>query len=324
MGYYFTMIDDTDDATLENVAPVYELLYEYKIFITKTVWVYPPRDKYSFGDSLQRKEYLEFIKDLCAKGFEIGIHNVGSGDYNRAEILKGIEEFKDKLGFYPKIHVNHSYNKDSIYGGYKRFNWPFNYIVKLLYPQYSSVFLGDESSSKYFWGDKHKKVIKFSRNHEFKGINTLKYDPYMPYIDPNRSEYGNYWYSTTFAPNPWVYNKVITKQNIDKLNDQNGSCILFTHLGYFVRDGVIDEGFKNSLKMMKESNAGIFLTVSELLETIADKREINGEKRYPLISRHQKMRLEYIHLLTRLQYRLFFKIDDYAFKGLERKLFVED
>ena len=87
-NFFFTIIDDTDDATLENIKPVYDFLYEKKIFITKTVWVHPPRDKHSKGDSLQRPEYLEYIKELSAKGFEIALHNVGSGDYT--EILKVI------------------------------------------------------------------------------------------------------------------------------------------------------------------------------------------------------------------------------------------
>ena len=187
-NFYFTIIDDTDDATLENIKPVYDFLYEKKIFITKTVWVHPPRDKHSKGDSLQRPEYLEYIKELSAKGFEIALHNVGSGDYTRDEILDGIEQFKSKLGFYPKIHINHSYNKDSIYGGFKRFNWPFSSIVKKLYPQYSSGFEGEIEGSDYFWGDKHKELIKYSRNHEFYNINTLKIDTLMPYTDAKRSK----------------------------------------------------------------------------------------------------------------------------------------
>ena len=87
-NFNFTIIDDTDDATLENIKPVYDFLYEKKIFITKTVWVYPPRDKHSKGDSLQRPEYLKYIKELSDKGFEIALHNVGSGDYTRDEIRR--------------------------------------------------------------------------------------------------------------------------------------------------------------------------------------------------------------------------------------------
>ena len=87
MKFWFSIVDDTDDATLENIKPVYDFLYSKGILITKTVWVYPPRDKPSSGDSLQRPEYLEFIRDLHRKGFEIALHNVGSGDYTREEIL---------------------------------------------------------------------------------------------------------------------------------------------------------------------------------------------------------------------------------------------
>ena len=59
--FRFSIIDDTDDSTYENIKPVYDFLYEKKIFITKTVWVYPPRDKHSKGESLQSKKYLNYI-----------------------------------------------------------------------------------------------------------------------------------------------------------------------------------------------------------------------------------------------------------------------
>lgn len=322
MGFFFTIIDDTDDSTLENTKPIYDLLYLNNIFITKTVWVYPPRDKYSKGDSLQRPEYLSFVKDLQEKGFEIGIHNVGSGDYKSDEILKGIEEFKNKLGEYPKIHVNHSYNKDSVYGGFKRFNWPNNIIIKKLYKQYSNGFLGDELNSDYFWGDKHKEIIRFSRNHEFEGINTFKYDPCMPYIDPIRSRYANYWYSATFAPNQWVYNKIVTKDNIDKLDKENGVCILFTHLGYFAKDGVVDKGFVKSLDMLKSNVNGVYRPVSHVLNKIAEKRFADGKEKYPVIGGFRKFGMEVKHLITRIKYRKFLKIDDYAFKDLENNQFL--
>ncbi len=126
------------------------MLYENGVLITKTVWVYPPRDEPSSGDSLQNPEYLKFIQDIQAKGFEIGLHNVGSGDYTRDEILEGLEEYREKLGGYPDIHINHSYNKDSIYGGHKRFNFPFNKIVKMLYPQYAKNFEGEIRKSLSF------------------------------------------------------------------------------------------------------------------------------------------------------------------------------
>jgi len=321
MAFYFTIIDDTDDAVLESIAPIYDYLYSSGVFITKTIWVYPPKDKNSSGDSLQRIEYLEFIKDIKSKGFEIGLHNVGSGDYSRDEILRGLEFFKAELGDYPSIHINHSYNKDSIYGGYKRFNQPNQWLVKKMYPQYAGVFKGEERDSEYFWGDKHKEIIRFSRNHEFDGINTRKYDPYMPYVDKKRNEFTNYWYSATFAPNPWVYNKIVTKKSIDRLEVEGGICILFTHLGYFMRGGKIDEGFKRSIDILTKKSGGVYMPVSAILNSIVEDRKKRGEELYPSVPLYSKYLMELRHLMTRVKYRKIFRIDDYAFKGLSKNMF---
>lgn len=322
-GFLFSIIDDTDDSTLENTRPIYDFLHENGIHITKTVWAYPPRDEHSSGDSLQRPEYLDFIKDIKDKGFEIGLHCVGSGEFKRAEVLKGLEEFKDKLGEYPRIHVNHSYNQDSIYGGYKRFNWPFNWIVSSIYKQYAGVFQGETDGSEYFWGDKHKELIKFSRNHEFGGLNTTKYDKYMPYRDPRRSDYANYWYSATFAPNQWVFNHVLTKKAIQKLEEQKGTCILFTHLGYYMKDGKIDPGFKERIKWLADNPAGQYMPVSALLNTLADERRDQGKEPYPVLPALAKFFMEFRHLYTRVRYRQFLKLDDYAFKELNKEMFVK-
>lgn len=321
--FTFSIIDDTDDSTLENTKPIYDFLFEKGIKITKTVWVYPPRDEPSSGDSLQRPEYLEFIRDIKSKGFEIGLHNVGSGNYTREEILRGLEEFKEKLGEYPKIHINHSYNPDSIYGGSKRFNWPFNWIVKKMYPQYAGVFQGEIENSKYFWGDKHKEIIQFNRNHEIRHLNTTRFDNYMPYIDPNRSEYSNYWFSATFAANQWVFNHLVTRKSIKKLEKQNGTCIIFTHLGYFMKDGKINPGFVERINMLSSNTNGNYIPVSNVLKNIADNRIQQGKTPYPVLPNLVKTRMEFQHLLTRIIFRKIIKLDDYAFKNLNAKMFTK-
>ena len=257
--FVFTIIDDTDDAIFENIKPVYDLLFQNKILTTKTIWVYPPRDiKQSKGDCLQRPEYLEFVKDLHKKGFEIALHNVGSGSYEREEIIRGLQEFKNHLGIHPNIHVNHSYNPDNLYSGSKRFSFPFNYIIKLLYSQYDE-FYGDNPESNFFWGDIHKNLIKYSRNHEIDDINTVKINPYIPYKDKRYDTYSNYWFSSTFAPNQWVFNAMVTPEKIDRLENQGGICILYTHLGYFMRRGKIDPGFVKIIEYLgKKIPVGMF------------------------------------------------------------------
>lgn len=322
--FYFTIVDDTDDSTLENTKPIYDLLYKNGIKITKTVWVYPPRDKTSYGDSIQRPEYLEFIKDIKNKGFEIGLHNVGSGSFSRNEIINGIEEFKNKIGEYPQIHINHSYNPDSIYGGYKRFNWPINFIVKILYKQYSGIFQGEVRNSEYFWGGKHKEIIKFNRNHEFSGLNTIKYDKYMPYIDPKRCEFSNYWFSATFAPNQWIFNRLVNEKSIKKLEKENGICVLFTHLGYYMKDGKIDDGFIERIEYLSKKQNGIYIPISELMDRIVTDRVNNGKEPYPVLPSYVKFKMELRHLYTRLKYRKLLKLDDYNFKTLDKNMFLEN
>lgn len=320
--FFFSIIDDTDDSTLENIRPIYEFLYEKGIFITKTVWIFPPKDLHSKGDSLQRSEYMEYIRELNKKGFEIAIHNIGSGPYLRNKIILGLEEFKSKLGFYPKIHINHAYNNDSIYGGHKRFNWPLNLIVKRFYPQYSGIFQGDDPRSEFFWGDMHKKIIKFNRNHEFSGINTLKYDKYMPYIDPKRNEYSNYWFSATFAPNPIIFKRIVNDKTIKKLEEENGICILFTHLGYFMNEGKIDPGFIEGIDCLSRNKNGKYLPVTDVLNFISAERFKRGKEKYPVLPRRVKFRMELQHLFTRYKYRKLVKIDDYTFKKLNKEMFV--
>lgn len=113
-NFAFAIVDDTDNSDINNIKPVYDYLYECGLKTTKTVWVYPSRNQFT-GDSLMNKEYLEFVKELIDKGFEIGLHNVGSGDFYREEILEGITIFKEKLGHTPRMHINHANNKDNIY-----------------------------------------------------------------------------------------------------------------------------------------------------------------------------------------------------------------
>lgn len=322
--FNFTIVDDTDDATLENIKPIYDFLTQKNIFITKTVWVYPPRDKHSKGDSLQCPKYTDYIKELHQRGFEIGLHNVGSGDFNRNEILAGIEEFKDKLGFYPKIHINHSYNKDSIYGGSKRFNWPFNWIVSKIYPQYRKGFEGDNENSDFFWGDKHKEIIKYNRNHEFGFLNTLNIDRKTPYIDPKRSKYSNYWFSCSFAPNQNVFSRLLSKKNIDNLASSNGTAIVYTHFGYFYKNGKIDEKFIESINYLKTKKNGVFIPVTDLLDKIVKNRKVSGKAPYPTINLFTKFKYELIHLLTRIYFRKVIKIDDYAYKNLNEEMFIKN
>jgi len=314
--FAFTIIDDTDDSTVDNTKPIYDFLFECGLRTTKTVWVYPPRDRESSGDCLLDERYRSFIQAIKTKGFEIALHNVGSGEYRREEILRGLEDFRRWLGEYPRIHINHAYNPDSIYGGYKRFDFPFDKIIRLLHPVYADNYQGEVPGSEYFWGDVHKKIIRYSRNYETDRLNTLAFNPYMPYLDSDKTLYSNYWFSSTFAPNQWMFNRIVTPHRIDQLEKQGGVCILNTHLGYYMRDGGIDRGFVDRIRYLSSKKTGWFVPDTPLLNHLRK----CGAKAGRTLPWMAKYRFQMSYLVTRFKYRKIIKIDDYAFKREESSL----
>ncbi len=310
--FIFTIVDDTDDAFCDKIKPVYDILYKNGLRTTKTVWVKPVRDpKFSKGDSLENPDYLDFILDIKKKGFEIALHNVGSGDYKRSEILDGLNQYKEILGQNPGLHINHSYNPDNIYCGSKRFSFPLNMIVKKMYSQYNA-FYGEVKNSKYFWGDFHKKLIKYSRNYEIDDINTLKRNPYMPYSDKQYEDYCNQWYSSTFASNQWMFKKMVNKKSIDRLEKEGGVCILYTHLGYYFKKGKVDPHFKQAIEYLGQKKNACFMPVTEVLNLLQENKIKNNIPEY--MPFWFKKRIELHSLITRIKYRYIIKKDDYHFK----------
>jgi len=81
-SFAFTIVDDTDMATLESSKPVYDLLHRYGLRTTKTVWVLAGTEMHhspNSGASLSDPDYRAFILDLQQRGFEIALHGVRAG-----------------------------------------------------------------------------------------------------------------------------------------------------------------------------------------------------------------------------------------------------
>ncbi len=304
------IIDDTDDAVMPFIKEVYDVLIGAGIRSTKTVWVYPPRDPHLFrGDALtSSKEYLEFIRYLSDLGFEIGLHNVGSGGFQRQEIIDGLNLFRDFLGYYPETHVNHSYNKDNIYSGDRRFVFPLNYLLKILYPAYTG-FEGHDKSSAYFWGDVHKKYIKWSRSFEIMGFD-LSRKIRFPYREKRFSEFCNMFFPSVFASNQDIFCNIVSKKNLELLVRNGGCSIIYTHFGYFCERGGLDRRFIETVETMKEFRNDIWFTpVKDLLSHLCTEQEVED------IGYFSNMRLQLECLWTRIWYRYIRKLDDFHYKA---------
>ncbi len=302
--FAFTIVDDTDNSMLFNIKPVYDYLIKKGFRTTKTVWVYPPRDNFS-GQSLQDEDYRKFIYDIKDKGFEIALHNVGSGEFKRKEILAGINEFHEIMGFYPKMQINHASNPDNIYWGVERYGQPLRGIMKLFYRDKRNYF-GTDLSSEHFWGDIFKRHFKYARNHTFNGINTLRYDPKMPYRVKNKDEYSNYWFSSSDGHTVKEFNNLVQPENILRLENEGGLCIVYTHFasGFTDKSGSLNSVFKKNIDFLANKK-GWFAPVSEILDYLNENKTQQNKDSF--VNNKYLCRLDFLWLLNRVVKKIRFR-----------------
>ena len=125
--FAFTIMDDTDEATLENIRPVYDCLRELGLRTTKTVWVNDTGKETSpfrKADTISRVDYRDYVQELQAAGFEITWHCAAMHTSRRVETMEGIEKLRDMFGVAPRVHANHAFNRENIYWGMDRFDDP--------------------------------------------------------------------------------------------------------------------------------------------------------------------------------------------------------
>jgi hypothetical protein len=277
--FAFTVFDDTDGATVDNVKPVYDFLHELGIKSTKSVWVYPSRGSFG-GSSLHDEEYARFILSLRDKGFEIALHSVGDGKFTTVEIREGVELFKSIVGYYPKVHANHASNPDCLYWWEKRFEEPISFFYTLFSSRQSQDG-GETRDGECFWGDVAKQHIKYIRNLTFGGIDTLAIDPRMPYLRKRTLEYSNYWFSSSDGHTASEFLDLLTEGNIDRLAEDGGACIIYTHFASgFATGGNLNPGFRKSIEYLTRQD-GWFVPVSTLLDYILSERQQIGCKIEP-------------------------------------------
>jgi hypothetical protein len=270
--FAFTIFDDADDATVANSAPIYRLLADLGMRTTKSVWVYPPRGHFK-GECLQDPPYRAWIQGLVSDGFEIGLHNVGDGAFTRAEILDGLDIFRDTVGYYPRSHANHVSNPDCIYWWDRRFEWPFSLAYRLAYRARHGRRArgsGQDPASPHFWGDAAKKHIAYMRNLTFNGIDTLASDPRMPYEVRTKQAYSNLWFSSSDGQRVEEMRDLLSDSNLDALRASGGACIVYTHFasGFVDEHGRVDPVVETQIRRLGSMD-GWFVPVSTLLDHIA-------------------------------------------------------
>jgi hypothetical protein len=278
--FAFTIVDDTDRATVANASPVYDLLRDLGFLTTKTVWPLRPNGPgYIGGHTLEDVDYRHWIEALQRHGFEIALHGVSDGPSVRDRVVQGLDFFREVTGSDPTIHANHVGQAESLYWGRERFDQPARWLYGT-----SRRFRGGwppshghDAGSPYFWGDVCKERVTFVRNMVFPDINTLKCDPLMPYHDPRRPDV-RYWFSSSHGSGIRDFCELISERNQDRLVAEGGACIVHTHLGsrfdlvgQGMPSGRMEERFVRLLRRLANL-PGWFVPASVLLDHVGEQR----------------------------------------------------
>ncbi len=272
--FAFTIFDDPDLDTVQNVAAVYSFLDGLGLRTTKAVW--PVRGNGTpevGGTTCEDKEYLRWMIDLKNKGFEIALHNVTYHTSTREETARGLEVFHRLFGHYPFSMANHAGCSESIYWGRARLSGGQRALYDLLHlrSNLDTVFEGHMEDSPLFWGDFCRDKIKYVRNFAFNDINTLRACPAMPYRDAARP-YVNYWFAASEGGKVDSFNNILSEANQDRLMSEGGACIMYTHLAAgFSVSGRLNTRFKFLMERLSKMN-GWFVPVCTLLDYIVDLR----------------------------------------------------
>jgi len=272
--FAFTVFDDTDYATLENVRPVYDLLAACNLRTTKSVWPLAGSDTPSCGGATcDDPDYLRWLKELQQTGFEIGYHMATYHTSEREQTRSALDRFADYFGGPPRTMANHSACHENIYWGAARLSGlnraAYNLLTRF---RQSRRFRGHIKDDPLYWGDLCRERITYTRNFVMPDINTLAACPMMPYHDPARP-FVNSWYASSEGPEIESFVDCIGEARQDRLLAEGGACIMYTHFACgFYRDGALDRRFEKLIRRLSKL-PGWFVPVGTLLDFL---RERNG------------------------------------------------
>ena len=273
--FAFTIFDDPDHDTVENVSTIYPFLSGIGLRTTKAVW--PIRGQGTpkvGGATCEDEEYVKWIQNLKEQGFEIALHNVTHHTSTREQTVRGFEVFRRLFGHDPYSMANHSGCDENIYWGSARLTegQRLAYDLLHLWPIRNSVVShGHVQNSPLFWGDLCRAKIKYVRNFVLGDINTLKACPMMPYHDPDRP-YVNYWFAGSEGARVESFNETMSEENQDRLVREGGACVMYTHFASgFLENGKIHKRFKVLMERLSKMN-GWFVPTHTLLDFIVQAR----------------------------------------------------
>ena len=274
--FAFTIFDDTDVASVENLRPIYGLLESLGMRTTKTAWPLPcpPEGSPDFdtSETLDDPAYRAYVVELQRRGFEIASHGAAMETSVRARTLEGLARFNDWFGHFPRLHANHSFNRENLYWGAERLDDPLlRFLLGRSARGYRDWYRGHVEGSEWWWGDRCLAHIEYVRNLTFQEVNLLKINPGMPYHDPKRPLV-RWWFSGSDAEGGPEFAELLNEAAIDRLEREGGVCIVATHLGKgYVENGQVLPEVERALRSLA-ARPGWFPPTGELLDWMREQR----------------------------------------------------
>ena len=265
--FAFTIFDDTDYATVENVGEVYRFLADLGFRTTKSVWMFTGTEAGNCpGQTCEDPAYLRWVLFLQERGFEIGYHMATWHTSSRDRTIEALDKFAGVFGSSPRVGANHSDCRENIYWGAARIGGVSHLVYNLATRfRYSSRYRGQVIDDPLFWGDICKERITYWRNLVFADINTLAACPMMPYADPER-QFVNFWFASSDGSNVKLFNRCLSEENLDRLARAGGACIMYTHFASgFQSDRTLNPRFRQLMERLAKAG-GWYVPVSTLLD----------------------------------------------------------
>ena len=229
-AFAFTIFDDSDLATLDNVVPVYDLLRDLGLRTTKSVWAVTGDGVARFGGATcDDPAYRDWTLGLQDAGFEIGSHGASSVTSPREEVRRSLDRFREIYGHDPHALANHSGCRESIYWGEARVSGTARLAYNLMTRfRMRGTFRGHLEGDPLFWGDLCHERVRYVRNFTYADMNTLAACPVMPYSRP-AATLRQRLVRLLRGRRCQRLQRCLSEASQERLEAEGGACIMYTH-----------------------------------------------------------------------------------------------
>jgi hypothetical protein len=260
----FTILSHAQHVPTGTLRPLYALFEELGLRTTQMVCSFATAR--SAAGTLDDPEYRDFVVELKERGFEIGWAGASAESNERQRVIEGLDRFRDVIGAYPRVYVNHASKRENLYWGNDRIDQSL--LKAVIYRTASApagYFEGHLEGSPFWWGDICKERVDYVLNLTFDDINLSRINPSMPYTDPTRPLVKS-WFSACSAVDNAEFNQLLRPDRQEKLDREAGCCVVATDLSRgFIRNQIIERLARKRFESIA-AKPGWFVPVSTMLD----------------------------------------------------------